>query len=599
VVLVERIYNAKVKHPSNTPKDLKIFASGGCHWHCLLIFIFSKGQAQSYEMRPIVISTSSAILFVLMEKLKRSIASSLLFCVIAPAVLHGQAKMRRLPNTLNNPSYNASAPYLSADANAIVFISDNAEDYIPTPFYSFRESADWKEPQPFPKTIYSRLNFIKGFGLSADGKKVYYTTLKTPSVGGFDIWTSDWKGNAWSEPANVGPPLNSKSHDGAPSVTPDGNTLYFMRCDRMDQNKAESCRLFRVSKKVNGQWDEPAELPATINTGNSQSPRIMADGESLLFSSDKMPGNKGGMDLYMTKFVNGDWSKPVPLDFVNTDKDDQYISVAALGRYLVKDEMNARKKSELIEYLIPDNLRPRGMMKIDGKVADADGSPIPAYVTITDLTKNKRVYSGRPYADGSFIVYIMEGSTYELAIDPEQDNVTYFSKQFDLTSDKIPQVDRVSATIKPVGVNDELSLDRVKFKANSGDLDVSSSSAELKKLMRVVKANPDFKFEIQVLLNGYEEDTIQSNPDLTEVIYDSIHATFDDIDTLGQLYQRDTIVVRSLYHNDRTWQQAQSIIQYLVSQGANESSFGFFGNAIPATLPENKKLTVKAMARRK
>lgn len=533
-----------------------------------------------------------------MRKMKRLVVVVLLF-MLAPLVFYGQAKMRKLPNTLNHPSYNASAPYLSADANAIVFISDNAEDYVPTPFYSFRDNADWREPQLFPKNIYSRLNFLKGFALSADGKKLFYTTLKTPSVGGFDIWTSDWKGSAWSEPVNVGIPLNSRSHDGAPSVSPDGNTLYFMRCDKMDQNTAGSCKIFKVSKKVNGQWDEPVELPASINSGNSQTPRIMADGESLIFSSDKMPGNKGGMDLYMTKFSNGNWSQPVALDFANTDKDDQYVSVAALGRYLVKDEMGARKKNELIEYLIPDHLRPRGMMKIDGKVLDANGSPIPAYITIMDLTKNKRVYTGRPYADGSFIVYVMEGSKYELAIDPEQDNVTFFSKQLDLVSDKIPQVERVTATIKPLGADDELALDQIKFKPNSNELDMAASTAELKRLMRVVKGNPALKFEFQVLLTGYEEDTIQSNPDLTEVIYDSIQTTHDDIDSLGQLYQRDTIVVKTRYHNDRTWQQAQAVVQHLVSQGASASSFSVFGNAIPATLPENRKLAVKAMTRRK
>lgn len=534
-----------------------------------------------------------------MEKLK-SPGVTLILILITPLILFGQAKMRKLPNTLNHPSYNSFAPYLSADANAIVFISDNAEDYVPTPYYSFRDNADWREPQMFPKSIYSRLNFAKGFGLSADGKKVYYTTLKTPSVGGFDIWTSDWKGNTWSEPVNVGPPLNSKSHDATPSVTPDGNTLYFMRCDKMDQSKAESCKIFRVTKKVNGQWDEPVELPATINTGNSQTPRIMADGESLIFSSDKMKGNKGGMDLYITKFSNGNWSQPQPLDFVNTDKDDQYISVAALGRYLVKDEMGARK-NELIEYLIPDQLRPKGMMKIDGKVTNESGAPVAAaYVTVTDLTKNnKRVFSGRPYADGSFILYVMEGSRYELSIDPEQDNLSYFSKQLDLTSDKIPQVERVAATIKPLAANDELSLDMIKFKPGTSELDMTASSAELKKFMRVVKGNPEMKFEIQVLLSGYQEDSIQSNADLTEVIYDSIHATFDDIDTLGQLYQHDTIVVKTRYHNDRTWQQAQAIVGYLVSQSASSANFSIFGNAIPASLPENRKLTIKARVKRK
>jgi hypothetical protein len=73
----------------------------------------------------------------------------------------------------------------------------------------------------------------------------------------------------------------------------------------------------------------------------------------------------------------------------------------------------------------------------------------------------------------------------------------------------------------------------------------------------------------------------------------------DDIDTLGQLYKRDTTVVKKVYHNDRTIKQAQSIIEYLTKQGADSTSFSFLGNAIPATLPENKKLVIKAVARQK
>lgn len=513
--------------------------------------------------------------------------------------LEAQTKVRKLPSSINHPSLNLYAPYLSADANAIVFISDNGEDNALTPFYTSRESADWKEPQMLPKSIYTRLNFLKGFALSADGKKLFFSTIKSPSVGVYDIWSSELKGTTWSEPVNLGMPVNSKGNEACPSLSVDGTALYFMRCEKMDQNKAEQCKIFKTTKKPNGQWDEPVELPAHINTGNSQTPRIMADGETLIFSSDKMPVKKGGMDLYITKFANGNWSQPVPLDFVNTDKDDQYVSVAALGRYLVKDAMGQRK-NELMEYLIPDQLRPKGMMKIEGKVTDPTGKAIPAYVSLMDLNKKQRVLSTRPNADGTFLAYVMEGSKYELSIDPEQDNVTYYTKQFDLTSDKIPQVEKVSVVLKPLAVGDEINLDGIVFELNSSDVDATASAAEAKRFLRVVKANPNFKFEIQVMLSGYKEDSVRSNPDLTEVLYDSIHMKIDDIDSLGQLYKKDTVWVKTTFHNDRTWNQAAALVKYLVSQGGgSESNFTTFGNAIPAPATDQRKITVKAVARPK
>jgi hypothetical protein len=270
-----------------------------------------------------------------------------------------QANVRKVSSTLNHPSLNVYAPFISADANAIVFVSDNAEDNALTPFFSFRENADWKEPQVLPKNIYTRLNFLRGYGLSADGGTMLYSTMKSPGVGGFDIWSTEWKGTVWGNPVNLGAPINSRLHEACASLTADGRTLYFMRCEKMDQMEADLCKLFRVDKKSNGQWGEPVELPGHINTGNSQTPRIMADAETLIFSSDKMASGKGGMDLFVTKFQNGTWTDPRPLAFVNTPKDDQYVSVTGLGRYLLRDSPGPRK-NELVEYLIPSDLRPRG-----------------------------------------------------------------------------------------------------------------------------------------------------------------------------------------------------------------------------------------------
>src|SRR5688500_12164913 len=108
---------------------------------------------------------------------------------ISPSESNGQAKVRKVSTVINHPSLNIYAPYISSDANAIVFLSDNAEDNALTPFFSFRENADWREPQVFPKTVYTRLNFLRGYGLSADGSTLFYSTMKSPGVGGFDIWS--------------------------------------------------------------------------------------------------------------------------------------------------------------------------------------------------------------------------------------------------------------------------------------------------------------------------------------------------------------------------------------------------------------------------
>ncbi|HEX5170748.1 MAG TPA: hypothetical protein VFW11_16355 [Cyclobacteriaceae bacterium] len=526
--------------------------------------------------------------------MKKYLLFFFVFAVGLAQNVFAQAKIRKLPTTINHPAINQYAPYMSFDGDAIVYLSDNAEDYAIVPFFSYRDGGDWKDPMPLPKNVYTRLNYLKGYTLGPDGKTLFLSTLKSPGVGGFDIWMTERKGASWSEPKNLAVPINSRGHEACATLTPDGTMLYFQRCEKMDQQSSSGCKIFVSKKKSNGQWDEPVELPASINSGNSQAPRILADAETLIFSSDKFSGSKGGMDLYLTRFKNGEWTTPVPMDFVNTQKDDQYVSVNGVGRYLLRDSPGA-KKNELVEYLIPEDLRPKGLTRVDGKVSDPNGAMVASYISVVDLTKDKKVFNGRPAKDGTFTLFLLEGSEYNLAIDPEQSNINFYSKEFDLTNGDIQQVERISATLKPIEDGDEFGLDLVAFEQYSDEL-TNSSGDDLKRLARVIKSNPNFKFEIQVLLAGYLQDSVQSDPDLTEVLLDSVITSIDDIDSLGQLYQRDSLLVQSIYHNDRTKKQAENIINYLMDQGIDPGRLGCFINSRPEAIDEKKKITVRVKA---
>lgn len=516
-----------------------------------------------------------------------------MWCVIGSSHAFAQAVKRRLPSSVNHPAINHFAPYMSFDGDAIVFLSDNAEDNALTPFYSYRDGrTDWHEPSVLPKTLFTKLNFLWGYTLGPEGRVLYFSTIKSPGVGGYDLWVSERKGSSWSQPVNLGVPVNSRSNEACVTLTPDQSTIYFMRCEKMDQVKASGCVILSARKKSNGQWGEPVELPPVINTGNSQAPRILADSETLIFSSDRFSGNKGAMDLYLSRLRDGVWSKPVPLNFVNTADNDQYISVNAVGRYLLRDAPGNRKR-EMVEYLIPEDLRPKGLMRVEGRIAGTSGGSASAYVSVTDLLKGKRIFNGRPNADGSFTLFLLEGSRYEVSVDPEQNNFSFFSRTFDLTHDSIEQIVRMPMTIKPVEKGDELDLQQVGFQENSATL-MPESENELKRVARLIKGNPNYQFEIQVMMTGYLEDSIKSSPDLTEVLYDSVLTTYDDIDSLGQLYQRDTVMVSVRYHNDRTADQAQTVVAYLAAQGIDENRLNYFVNAIPAVNEERKRIVVKA-----
>lgn len=506
-----------------------------------------------------------------------------------------QASVRKLSTTINSPTINVTAPYISLDGSTILFTSDYAD--VGTLIYmSQRETGDWKQPVELPKQFNSKGNFLNGYTMSTDGKTIYFTSIRSGGVGNYDMWASDLKGSTWGELRNLFLPVNTKSNEGCPTFTTDGNTMYFMRCEKMETNKADKCKIMVSRKKPTGQWEEPAELPSSINTGNSQTPRIMADGETLIFSSNKLTPNKGGMDLYVTKFQNGNWTAPRSLEFLNTEKDDQFVSAQANGRYLLK-AAPGKFKSEIVEYLLPDDLRPKGVMKVDGVVKDITGKPTSAYVSVTDLFNNKRTFSGKPAADGSFYFYLIEGGAYELSVDHEESTYTYYSKQYDLIENPVLRNDKLNIVLKKLSANDELDLDALRFKENSYELDHATS--ELRRLSRLIKNSPGLIFEVQVMLAGYVEDSVQSVPDLTEVEIDSTNITLEAIDSTGQLITRDSLVVKTRYHNDRTEKQGNAVIDQLVTLGVDRKNLSLFVNSRPEEIIENRKTSVRLLARKK
>lgn len=521
-----------------------------------------------------------------------------LLCVVCfSGSVVAQSPMRKLPSIINHPSLNLYAPYMSADGNAIAFISNSGQDGAYTISYTSREQ-DWTPPVELPKHLNNRLNFMRGYALNADGKKIYVTSAKTPVVGGYDIFVSELKGSTWTQPENLMLPINTKSNEACPSLTPDEKAIYFMRCDKMDAMEASGCKIFRALKKSNGQWEEPVELPANINTGNSQTPRILADGVTLLFSSDKFPGGKGKMDLYMTRLEGNTWSDPVPLNFTNSEVDDQYVSVNALGRYLLREAKSPRGNYELTEFLFPADLRPKSLMKLEGNVKIDAGVSSSAYVSITDVQSKKRIYNTQLRGDGSFTAYLPEGSRYEVAVDPEHANLTYFARVFDLQT-QVPQKEKVSALIKQVAPGDEYLLDLVSFAPYSSKLE-PTSEPELKRLARMIKANPTKQFQVEVGLIGYKEDSLQTSPDFTQIRVDTLTAPLPATPAVGNVnIESDTAQeelaqeyygrrVKVTYHNDRTAEQAGAIEKVLAAEGVTAQQVTFVVKALPGEEPQSK-----------
>ncbi len=446
----------------------------------------------------------------------------LLFCFIGLLIGNGyaQTQLKSLPSNINRPSINLYAPFISGDGQTIIYLSDYTDDGHHSMHWATKRTVStWNDGKEINKLINRpTLNFRGGYSLSFDGDQLFFSSQKS-GLGGFDLWSSNRRGNDWESPKNMGLPINSRENEGSPMLSPDGEYLYFMRCEQMKTyGGASGCKLYVSKMNYNG-WGEPVALPDNINTGNSQTPRLLADGETLVFASDKM-GGKGGLDLFMSKKMGeNSYSDPVPLDFANTSEDDAFVSIPAKGRYMYKDMKGARD-NELVEVLIPQELQPKSVMRIQGKISDTDGEPINAQLTIFNIDERDRLWNEKVGKAGEFAIVLKEGSAYDLSVFHTEPGYMYYSKLYDLEEIGPRDKERLNIKLQPLQVGGEFPLD-ILFEPGSSEVK-DISTYELRRLGDFIRKTPSMQAELLIEQSAYVEDTVQSSPDLTEIRVDTI-----------------------------------------------------------------------------
>lgn len=109
-----------------------------------------------------------------------------------------------------------------------------------------------------------------------------------------------------SEPVNMGPLINSGARDAEPTFTADGNTMYFNCFDRRGRTGSDIC----VSTLVDGEWTDPG-IVAAVSTEEyvEVEPLLSPDGQQLYIMSNR-PGGLGSMDIWVSERMDGDWSEP-------------------------------------------------------------------------------------------------------------------------------------------------------------------------------------------------------------------------------------------------------------------------------------------------
>jgi len=222
---------------------------------------------------------------------------------------------------------------ISADGKEIFFVAASSDFSRYLIMTTKLKNGAWTMPEVAPFSG-GRNDGAPAF--SPDGRRLYFSSRRPRTAGGipaddFDIWYVERKDGSWTDPVNLGGPVNTEKNEANPSVMSDG-TIFFQRIEKLGTLNWD----IYVSSPSSGTHGVPEKLPAPVNTfANEAGPFIAADGSYLLFQSNRAGGH-GVMDLYAAyRTKSGGWSEPVNLgEKVNSRYSDWGPVVSPDGKYL-------------------------------------------------------------------------------------------------------------------------------------------------------------------------------------------------------------------------------------------------------------------------
>ncbi len=286
--------------------------------------------------------------------------------------------------------------------------------------------------------------------ISPDGNELYFTSDRPGGLGGQNVWVSRRVNGVWQPARDLGPPINTAGNEGPDSFSLSENALYFTACDR--QFGLGGCDIYVSFELKNGKWSEPENLGAPVNTKyNDSNASISSDGSMLIFTSDR-PGGLGGADLWMARrgemikkllpgfSTAGRWEEPTDLGpnvntpdwdgvgflmpdnqtlyfssrgrggegadifrsvlkdgewqpaqsmggIINTAGDDIYFTLPGSGdlAYFSSDQSGGLGQEDIYSIPIPLLIPKTCLVVLRGKVADAaSGAPVKAEIKVID-----------------------------------------------------------------------------------------------------------------------------------------------------------------------------------------------------------------------
>lgn len=381
-------------------------------------------------------------------------------------------------------------------------------------FYTVRSGDGWSEAREFTtiNTVYNEGSAC----LSHDGSMLFFARCNSPdSQGNCDLFVSyRLKDGTWGNTRNLGPNVNSPAWDSHPSLSHNGDTLFFAS-DRLGGFGLSD--IYYSVRDANGEWQEAVNAGPIINTqGFEVSPFFHHRFNVLYFSSNGHPLNFGDFDIYKAYRQGSGWSEPLNVGpLVNGAGSEYYFTIDSES----KDLFYARSTSDDIENLdiysfpVPMGAQPEAVAKLKGSLTNArTKEPMRGIVTVIDLDKGVEVEPKFLRPDGSFDFRLINKRNYLLII--QGDDFFRIEELFFMDGD-------VEMHREAEPIESKIAFQSLEFENGKANI-LPEMESDLTKVANFLIDNPNFNIKI----SGHTDSqgNKESNLRLSQARADAIKA---------------------------------------------------------------------------
>ncbi|MFN7991931.1 MAG: hypothetical protein U0R44_07300 [Candidatus Micrarchaeia archaeon] len=227
-----------------------------------------------------------------------------------PPLMHSDGWERPVPLGLPIDTPGAEdSPFITPDGGTLYFFftpdpgvapEKQLTDGVTGIYVSKKAGNAWTRPERVVLSDPGRLA-LDGCAFESDGT-LWFCSAREGNIRGVDLWSADFRDGTWTGWKNAGTKLNGDYGVGEMHITADGKEMFF----HSERPGGQGGLDIWVTRYADGEWQEPEDVPGVNSPENEGWPFLSQDGRELWF----LRTYQGSPGIFRSERTDGSWSEP-------------------------------------------------------------------------------------------------------------------------------------------------------------------------------------------------------------------------------------------------------------------------------------------------